>query len=341
MLPDPLKGAGMAVPTPYPIVGPFVRREAVSSSRIEGTITNFEQLLLFEVDPTNDELKADRQEVSNYVRALEYGLQRLKELPVSLRLLREVHEVLMQGVRGEDKRPGEFREIQNMIGREGQSVAEARFVPPPVPDMREALDGLERYIGYPSGLPILIDCALIHYQFEVIHPFLDGNGRLGRLIIPLLLCERGILPQPLLYLSAYLERHRDRYIDHLLSVSLTGDWSGWINFFLRAVGNQSWAAINRCDELLALWSVLRGRFRATKRSSKALRLIDTLFERPALTVRDAAELLNVSFPAAQAVIDKLVEKVILTEVTGKSRNRVYVAQEIIAVFEKDDPTELD
>ena len=204
-----LKGVGQMLPDPRLLIAPFVRREAVSSSRIEGTVTSFEQLLYYEVDPSDDEMSADRQEVVNYVRALEYGLERLATLPVSLRLMREMHERLMAGVRGEKQKPGEFRDRQNMIGRLGRAPAEARFVPPPVPQMRAALESLEDYIGKRSELPTLIDLALIHYQFETIHPFLDGNGRLGRLLISVLLSERGCITQPLLYLSDYFERYRE------------------------------------------------------------------------------------------------------------------------------------
>ena len=184
-----LRGVGQMLPNPHLLIEPFVRREAVSSSRIEGTITDLRQLLLFEAD-TSAERSDDSQEVVNYIGALSYGLDRLKTLPVSLRLLREVHERLMAGVRGEDKMPGEFRNRQNMVGRLGQTPREARFVPPPVSEMREALGALEKYMAGSSGLPVLVDLALIHYQFETIHPFLDGNGRLGRLLISLLLCER-------------------------------------------------------------------------------------------------------------------------------------------------------
>jgi Fic family protein len=336
-----LKGVGSQLPNPHLLIGPFLRREAVSSSRIEGTVTSFGQLLLFEVDPSDDEMAADRQEVVNYVRALEYGLRRLNDLPVSLRLIREVHERLMSGVRGEDRRPGEFRDRQNMIGRHGQTPAEARFVPPPVPEMHAALHQLESFIGYPSGLPVLIDLALIHYQFETIHPFLDGNGRLGRLLISLLLSERGCLGQPLLYLSAYLERHRDRYMDQLLAVSQRGDWGGWIEFFLRAVAVQSKAAVSRCDELLGLWKAFRGRMQTMSYSSSSLSLIDLLFEQPVITIGAAAKAIGVTFHTAQNAIEKLVSQGILREDEGRHRARIYVAQPVIDVIEKDDPTDLD
>ena len=189
-----LKGIGQMLPNPDLLIVPALRREAVSSSRIEGTVTSLEELFLFEADPADGDKSNDPKEVANYVVALKFGLSRLSNLPISLRLLREVHQQLMNRVGSGDERPGEFRDRQNMIGRPGQSPREARFVPPPAVEMRACLDALERYIGKPSNLPPLIDLALIHYQFETIHPFLDGNGRVGRLLVSLLLCERGYLP---------------------------------------------------------------------------------------------------------------------------------------------------
>jgi Fic family protein len=324
------------LPNPHLLIGPFLRREAVSSSRIEGTVTNLEQLLLFEADPSEGDQSDDRREVSNYVRALRYGLDRLRTLPVSLRLIREVHERLMSGVRGEEKRPGEFRDRQNMIARPGQHPGEARFVPPPVGAMREALDAFERFIAYPSGLPVLVELALIHYQFEAIHPFLDGNGRLGRVIVSLLLCERGCLTQPLLYLSAYFERHKDTYMDHLLGVSRTGDWVAWINFFLEGVAAQSRMAVSRCNELLDLWNSYRVQAQGLSNSSSLLLLIDKLFDTPAMTISQVAEALKLTFRAAYLNIERLEKSGVLVEVTNKPRNRIYMAPKIIEILEKPD-----
>ena len=330
-----LKGVGRMLPNPGLLIGPFLRREAVSSSRIEGTVTDLGQLLMFETDPEENDQTADRVEVFNYVEALEFGLNRLKSLPVSQRLMREIHGRLMRGVRGEDKTPGEFRTRQNMIGRQGQQLREARFVPPPPPEMRVALDELERYIGgRVSTLPTLVDLALIHYQFETIHPFLDGNGRLGRLLISLLLCERGCLTQPLLYLSAYLENNKDAYIDHLLEVSRSGAWIGWIEFFLDGVAIQAKEAVARCNELLDLRNLYRGRLQATSNSSKLLTLVDLLFERPAMTITGAATALGVTFRAAQQNIAKLESQGILKEVTGRRSSRVFLATGIVEVIER-------
>jgi len=328
-----LSGVGRMLPNPQLLIRPFVRREAVSSSRIEGTVTNLEELLLYEADPSDTDQAADRQEVANYVSALEYGLARLDTLPVTLRLLREVHGRLMAGVRGDGSRPGEFRGRQNMIARPGESPHDARFVPPPVGEMNRALDELERFINVPSGLPVLIELALIHYQFEAIHPFLDGNGRLGRLLLSLLLCERGCLAQPLLYLSDYFETNRDAYVDHLLAVSHRGDWDAWINFFLAGVAVQSRTAVSRCDELLALWKHYKEMARMVKASNNVLHLIDHLFENPAITITRAAELLNITFAGAQGIINALEELNILKEMTLRPRNRIYIAQELVRILE--------
>ncbi|MGO9597285.1 MAG: Fic family protein [Isosphaeraceae bacterium] len=331
-----LKGVGQMLPNPHLLIPPFLRREAVSSSRIEGTVTDLEQLLRFEADPSEGEDAGDRQEVFNYVSALEFGLRRLHELPVSLRLMREVHERLMHGVRGEDKLPGEFRNRQNMIGRQDQSPQEARFVPPPVGEMQNCLRAMEAYIGNPSNIPPLIDLALIHYQFESIHPFLDGNGRLGRLLISLLLSERGCLSQPLLNLSSYFERDKDTYMDSLLAISQRAAWNRWIDFFLDGVAIQSRSAISRSNKLLRLRDLYNSKVREITRSSSALQLVDMLFERPAVTVSMVAERLGITFRAAQLNVEKLLRVNVLREATGNQRNRIYVAREIIATIQRDD-----
>jgi len=302
-----LKGVGQMLPNSHLLISPFLRREAVSSSRIEGTVTDLEQLLLFEAAPSGGANLSDRQEVYNYVFALEYGLGRLRDLPVSLRLMKEVHEHLLRGVCGEEKRPGEFRNRQNMIGLQGQSPQEARFVPPPVDEMQNCLRAVETYIGNPSNILPLIDLALIHYQFETIHPFLDGNGRLGRLLTSLLLSERGCLSQPLLYLSAYFERNKDTYMASLLAVSQRGEWNRRIDFFLDGIAVQSRSAISRSNQLLALWSLYRSKMPPIARSSSPLQLVDMLFERPVVTISMVAERLKITYRAARLNIQKLVE----------------------------------
>ncbi len=286
---------------------------------------------MFELESGPDDANSDRQEVVNYIDALRYSLERLKTLPVSLRLIRETHAKLLRGVRGEQDKPGEFRDRQNMIARSGETPAEARFVPPPVAPMKEALDDLEQYMAYSPGMPVLVELALIHYQFETIHPFLDGNGRMGRLLLTLLLCERGCLSSPLLYLSSYLERNKQDYVDHLLNVSRTGDWIGWINFFLKGVAIQSRLAVKKAAELLQLWQEYRDMVQTQHNSSKILKLIDSLFDRPAISIRQASSIEGLSFAGAQKHIYKLEEDGILKEVTGRAKNRIYVAGRIVEI----------
>jgi len=327
-----LAGVGRMLPNPHLLIDPFVRREAVLSSRIEGTTATARQLALFEVtavQQTHDEL-----EVQNYVRALELGLELLQELPISLRLIRRVHRRLLAGVRGADTQPGEFRTQQNMIASwRGQSPVDASFVPPPVPRMEAALHDLERYIHAPSELPLLIRLALIHYQFEAIHPFMDGNGRMGRLLITLLLCAEQYLPQPLLYLSAYFERHRDAYMNHLLRVSQAGTWEEWITFFLTGVAEQARDAVHRSWRLLQLQRDYREKLQSPRGSVLPLKLVEYLFTTPALTAPLATQLLAVTPRAAQLTIDRLVAAGILRLSPGLSHPRVYVCDEIIEVIQ--------
>jgi Fic family protein len=303
------------------------------SSQIEGTVARLEDLVRFEVDPSEEEKVPDVREVANYVAALDHGLDRMKTLPPCLRLIRELHERLLQNVRGEDRRPGEFRTCQNFIGKRGQTPKEARFVPPPVTEMMTALHDLERFVANPGPIPVLVQLALVHYQFETIHPFMDGNGRVGRLLISLLLCERGGLPGPLLYLSAFLERHRDEYVDQLLRVSQTGAWEGWLSFFLRGVAEQARDAIQRSQRLLDLRENYRKKLAATRASALSLTLVDALFELVAITIPKAGRLLEVTPRSAQQNVEKLEKFGIVREVTGRQRNRVYLADEILGALE--------
>ena len=327
-----LRGIGQMLPNPQLLVNPFLRREAVLSSRIEGTIASLDQLVLFEVEPSRVPQNPDVGEVANYVSAMEYGLERLKELPVSLRLIRELHEKLLTGVRGQDRRPGEFRQTQNAIGQQGRPIEEARYIPPPVAQMTQALSDFELFIHQPTELPFLIQLALVHYQFEAIHPFLDGNGRIGRLLLSLLLCEKGYLTQPLLYLSGFLEKHRDRYIDSLLRVSQAADWAGWVDFFLEGVAEQSQDVVERSGLLLDLRQQYRERAQTARASALPLQLVDQLFQVPAITISMAQGLLGVTHVSAQRSIERLVALGVLNEVTGQQRNRIYVATEILSVI---------
>lgn len=328
-----LSGLGETLPNPHLLIYPFVRREAVLSSRIEGTRSSLSDLLLFEA--TRVEKQGDVREVQNYVRAMEYGLGRLGELPLSLRFIRELHGILMEGVRGEHATPGEFRQSQNWIGPPGCTLNEATYVPPPMPEMLECLDRLERFLHASPDLPHLVQLALIHYQFEAIHPFLDGNGRIGRLLVTLFLCQRGILTKPLLYLSAFFEHHRQEYYDLLFKVSQEGDWRSWIEFFLRAVVEQSGDAVLRSRHLLDLYRSYSQVAREKRLPPTAGRLIEIIFMRPVLTAKAVQEYLKVTFPAAQKAISVLMEVGILAEITGGRRNKAYTAKEVLRILEED------
>lgn len=330
-----LSGLGENLPNPHLLIYPFIRREAVLSSRIEGTQSSLSDLLLFEA--TKLEKQRDVKEVQNYVHAIEYGLKRLEELPLSLRLFRELHNILMEEVRGERATPGEFRQSQNWIGPPGCTLNEATFVPPPTPEMLDALDQLEKFLHADTDLPPLAELALIHYQFEAIHPFLDGNGRIGRLLITLFLCQQGILTKPLLYLSAFFERHRQEYYELLLGISQRGAWRRWIEFFLQAVVEQSNDAVRRARRLLGLHQSYYQTSLEKRLPPTAGQLIELIFMRPVINVSVVREFLRVTFPAAQKAINALEKEGILTEITGGKRNKTYTAEEILKILEEDMP----
>lgn len=326
-----LKGLGHSLTNPHLLIAPFIRREAVLSSRIEGTQASLSDLYAYEATqlPMFD-LPSDVREVHNYVRALEYGLQRLETLPLSLRLIRELHGRLMEGVRGEHQTPGEFRRSQNWIGAPGCLLNEATFIPPPPDAMREALHDLEAYLYAEPTFPPLVRLGFIHYQFEAIHPFLDGNGRVGRLLIVLLLCAWDLLPEPLLYLSAYFQRQRQTYYDRLLGVSQRGEWAAWLHFFLEGVLVQSQDAIERARRLLDLRERYRQELQNQRAAARLLRVTDYLFTRPIVTITRIHEVLeDVSYQSASRYIATLEEAGILRETTGQARNRVYQADEIL------------
>jgi len=327
-----LSGLGETLPNPHLLIYPFIRREAVLSSRIEGTRSSLSDLLLFEA--TRVEKERGVREVQNYVRAMEYGLRRIEELPLSLRLIRELPGILMEGVRGEQATPGEFRRSQNWIGQAGCTLSDATFVPPPVSEMMETLDQLERFLHADADLPPLVKLALIHYQFETIPPFLDGNGRIGRLLISLFLCQQGILTKPLLYLSAFFERHRQEYYYRLLEVSQRGAWHEWIAFFLHAVVQQSGDAVRRARRLLDLHQSYYQMSLERRLPPTARQLVELIFMKPVLNARVVQESLRVTYPGAQKAIDALVEQGVLSEITGGKRNRAYASGEALRILEE-------
>ena len=336
-----LAALGRTMTNPHLLIGPFIRREAVLSSRIEGTQADVADLYAYEAGQlslpgvTPAAPASDVQEVLNYVHALEYGQQRLATLPVSLRFVRELHERLMQGVRGEHASPGEFRHSQNWIGRPGCMLNEATFVPPPPMEMSQALADFEQYLHVQdASYPPLIRLALIHHQFEAIHPFLDGNGRIGRLLVSLLLIDWGLLPLPLLYLSAYFERQRLQYYDRLLAVSERGAWREWILFFLRGVVEQARDASLKAKQLQDLQTSWRNALTRTRAPALALKLADTLFQAPMVTIPQAAKLLSVTYHSAQRNVEKLVEAGILVSVADRPGRKIFLAQEILQITEE-------
>lgn len=323
-----LSGAGQLLPNPHLLINPFIRREAVMSSRIENTQSGLEELFLFEAD-NESEHTPDVQEIANYVSAMEYGIKRLPDLPVSSRLICEIHEILMKGVRGEHATPGLMRTRQNWIGPPGCTLVDATYIPPSVSDMQVCFSDLEKYIHSNSKEPTLIQTALVHYQFEAIHPFVDGNGRVGRLLITFMLIEKGLLSQPILYLSDFFERYRDTYYELLLNVSQKGDWRGWLTFFLNGVLQQSEDALSTIQKLLALKDEYEKIARGPKVPKAVNPLIDYLFGKPIISISELAKTWKSSFPTVQRGVDYLIERGKLREITGRQRNRLFVADEIL------------
>jgi Fic family protein len=334
-----LDGVARTLPNLDLFVAMYVRREAVLSSQIEGTRSTLEHVLTFELDAQSREVPTDVREVVGYVRAMDYGLDRLSTLPLSLRLIREIHGELFRGF-GREKDPGEFRRTQNWIGVAGATLSQAIFVPPPPPDMHRALDNFEKFLHEREALPALIHCGLVHAQFEMIHPFLDGNGRAGRLLITLLLCERGILRRPMLYLSHYLRRHRAEYYDRLTAIHQSGDWEGWLTFFLRGVAETADEASRTASRILDL----REEHRALVPrglGANGPRLLDLLFERPLLNVNLVKEVLGVSYFTANKLVDHFEQLGLLEETTGWQRNRRYRYAPYLALFEEQGGDEPD
>lgn len=331
-----LAGAGRLLPNPHLLIQPAVRREAVLSSRIEGTQASLSDLLYFEAGVVDEKRPDDVREVANYVAALNHGLARLDKLPLSGRLMRELHEKLMKGVRGDFATPGDFRRTQNWIGPPGCTLNNATFVPPPAPEMNSALADLERYIHADSQEPPLLRCAFLHYQFEAIHPFIDGNGRIGRLLMPLYLCAIGLLDQPLLYLSAYFEKHRDEYYRQLLAVSREGTWEAWAVFFLTGVAEQSREALQTTKRLLAIRAEMQASVVGKRVPTAAVKLVDHLMENPVVSAVQLSKRWKLSYPAVAKGIKLLESKGWLREATGRPRSQLFVCDRIMAVINDQD-----
>ncbi|OQA16905.1 MAG: Adenosine monophosphate-protein transferase SoFic [Chloroflexi bacterium ADurb.Bin360] len=336
-----LAGLGRTLLNPHLLIAPFIRREAVLSSRIEGTRTSLGDLYAYEKgqSPLPDAIiptpATDTQEVANYVRALEFGLEQIAQgQPVSLWLMRSLHARLLENVRGAQQHPGEFREIQNFIGPDDH-LHHARFVPPPPMQMQQCMDALEAYIIADPEEAALVRLAFIHYQFEAIHPFEDGNGRIGRLLLTLLLVSWDLLPLPLLYLSAYFERYREDYYAHLRAVSERGAWQKWVTFFLNGVTNQARDAILRARHLQDLRETWRLRLAQIQAPGNTLNLAENLFLNPFITAPQVQVLLEVTHRTANATIRRLEEANIVQQVPGRDHPRQYVAREILEVLTED------
>ena len=327
-----LDGVTSILPNPDLFVAMYVRHEAVLSSQIEGTQCTLEDVLEMEINPSGADQPKDIEEVVNYVGAMNYGLERLKEFPLSLRLIREIHGKLLENVRGAQRDPGEFRRTQNWIGPGGSTLATATFVPPPVPEMMDALGALEFFMHDEASLPTLVQIGLVHAQFETIHPFPDGNGRVGRLLITFLLCQREILSRPLLYLSHYFKIHRAEYYDRLMAVRTDGHWEQWLKFFLKGIAQVSRSASETARAILALHD--EHRRLVTSRSASpasALRLLDYLFQQPLVTVRLVERELDCAFATASKLVEQFVTWG-LEEVTGGLRNRQFEYKPYLALF---------
>ncbi|MCH7495756.1 MAG: Fic family protein, partial [Candidatus Marinimicrobia bacterium] len=315
------------LPNPDLFVMMYVRKEAVLSSQIEGTQASLDDLLEYEASVRKRGLASEVEEISNYVVAMNYGLAALKELPLSLRIIKEVHARLLSGVRGEDKRPGEFRNSQNLIGPTGATLKEATFVPPPPNEVMSVMGDLEEFWHSAAPLPVLIKCGLVHSQFETIHPFLDGNGRIGRLLITLMLCWGEVLSKPLLYISHYFKQHRSEYEDRLQMVRDNDEWEEWIKFFLEAVRSVAGEAAETASKIIALREEHRELVGGKLRSSpRALMLLDQLFEHFYVSVNIIKQILNCSYSTANNIVSEFTELGLLVERTGRSRNRSFAYQ---------------
>ncbi len=331
-----LIGATSILPNPDLFVFMYVRREAVLSSQIEGTQASLMDILEYEASLRDAAKRIDVAEVSNYIAALRYGLERVKELPPSLRLMREIHGRLMDGVRGGEpaKTPGEFRRSQNWVG--GPSPESASYVPPPVSAMDEALDQLEKAIHERSNYPLLVSIGLAHAQFETIHPFLDGNGRMGRLLITFLLCHHGVLAESLLYLSVFFKKNRQEYYERLQAIRDKGHWEGWLAFFLEGVATVAAEATSTARKIVELREKVRDQIAQSmgRRVSRAHQLLDGLFQNPVVNVKDVERMADLSQPAANALTNTLAEMGILKELTGQRRNRMFMFETYLNLFEE-------
>ena len=334
-----LDGSIQTLPNPDLFVFMYVRKEAVLSSQIEGTQSSLQDVLAAEARILSRDRPQDVDEVINYVRAMNHGLSGLARLPVSIRLIREIHAELLQGVRGRHLSPGDLRTSQNWIGPAGCTLNEASFVPPPPHEIAQHLSQLERFLQTDNRLPLLVKIGLAHVQFETIHPFLDGNGRIGRLLITFLLCEQKVLFKPVLYLSYYLKRNRQQYYEQLQSVRDHGTWEEWLLFFLRGVIEVSRQATDTARLILNLREEHRQAIteHLGRAAGNGHRVLEYLYEHPIVSVKEVQNLTGTTYPAANQLVARLVAADILNEITGQTRNRRFIYQQYIGLFH--DPEE--
>jgi len=326
-----LNGIGFSLPNPDLFIMMAIRKEALLSSQIEGTQATMTDILTYETWAEVDNLD-DVQEVVNYIKALHHGIARLDKLSLCLRIIKECHEILLNSVRGHEKTPGEFRKSQNWIG---QSLKNAIFVPPPDTQVPEAIGNLEKFINQEDLLPLMIKCALVHYQFETIHPFLDGNGRIGRLLIDLFIHWKGLLHKPLIYTSLFFKQNRQEYFDRLMMVRRSGDFEQWVEFFLKGMLWSAEHAIEKIKQILLLQERLRQKILKEKKASlRSIQLLDILFTSPLTTINDIAEKLDISFQAASEQAKLFLGLGILEELTGQKRSRRFAFAPYLKIVEE-------
>jgi len=337
-----LDGSVQSLPDPDLFVFMYVRKEAVLSSQIEGTQSSLQDVLAAEARVLSSKQPSDVGEIFNYVGAMNYGLERLQNLPISIRLIREIHAKLLAGTRGQHMTPGELRNSQNWIGPSGCTLAEATFVPPPPHEVPIALSNLERFLHAETPFPLLIKIGLAHAQLETIHPFLDGNGRIGRLLITFLLCEKKVLLKPVLYLSYFFKRYRQQYYEHLQAVRDEGTWERWLTFFLKGVFEVSRQATNTARQILSLREQHRQIIinQLGRAAGNGHRVLEHLYQNPIVSVTDVQQLIGTTYPAANNLVTRIVKHGILQELTGQKRNRRFIYMDYISLFH-DEPQGAD
>ena len=328
-----LESIASRIPNVALFISMYIRKEALLSSQIEGTQATLDDIL----DPLLEEnANRDVADVVNYIKATEFALERRKELPLCCRLIREIHAILMEGVRGQEKSPGEFRISQNWIGGQGSTLKNARYIPPAPEDMVTAMSDLEKYINEDDGLDLLICAGLIHYQFETIHPFLNGNGRVGRLLITLFLMEKGLLTTPALYISYFLKQNRIEYYDRMTEVRSKGNYEQWVRFFLQAIFESAWDAVETIDRLTALHDKNTAVVETLGRSAKTAGRVFTYLEsNPIIDIKKTASFLGLSYNAVAGNVDKLVQCGILVQTSNAAKNRTFAYDEYLQILRKD------